>query len=181
MHRTTSTTATLLVTVAVSALTGCVTLQHPPAPGPPAVPASPSAPATVPLPRPDGRAGTRVAQAPALEALERVGTRRAPEPSAPPRARRATPPAPAASTPAAAQPAPRTAPQPLPRTVPPPHPRTRPARPERPEPARPASPRGEVSDGREEVERNTDVCALGRRYGGWRSDSPEAVICEQAY
>ncbi|MFF3500796.1 hypothetical protein [Streptomyces sp. NPDC003247] len=178
MHRTTSTTATLLVTVAVSALTGCVTLQHPPAPGPPAAPAPPSAPTTAPLPRPDGRAGTRVVQAPALEALERVGTRRAPEPAAPPRTRRATPPAPAASAPAA-QPPPRAAPPPRPpRTAPQPHPRTRPTR---PEPARPASPRGEAPDVREEVERHTDVCALGRRYGGWRSDSPEAVICEQAY
>ncbi|MFD7136548.1 hypothetical protein [Streptomyces sp. NPDC059894] len=177
MHRTTSTTATLLVTVAVSALTGCVTLQHPPAPGPPAAPSSPSAPTTAPLPTPDGRAGTRVVQAPALEALERVGTPRAPEPTAPPRARRTTPPAPATSAPAA-QPPPRTAPQARPRTVPQQRPRTRPAR---PEPARPASPRGEIPDVREEVERNTDVCALGRRYGGWPSDSPQAVICEQAY
>ncbi|MFI2426576.1 hypothetical protein ACH5A7_21185 [Streptomyces sp. NPDC018955] len=26
-----------------------------------------------------------------------------------------------------------------------------------------------------------DVCALGRQYGGWRPDSPEATICEEAY
>jgi hypothetical protein len=25
------------------------------------------------------------------------------------------------------------------------------------------------------------VCALGKQYGGWRKDSPEAVICERAY
>ncbi|TPQ15684.1 hypothetical protein FGD71_045425, partial [Streptomyces sporangiiformans] len=27
---------------------------------------------------------------------------------------------------------------------------------------------------------STDVCALGRKYGGWRPDSPEALICEDA-
>ncbi|MEU0457308.1 hypothetical protein ABZ322_30855, partial [Streptomyces sp. NPDC006129] len=27
----------------------------------------------------------------------------------------------------------------------------------------------------------TDVCALGRRYGGWRADSPEATICQDTY
>ncbi|MGW4734606.1 hypothetical protein ACWEQC_36530, partial [Streptomyces shenzhenensis] len=26
-----------------------------------------------------------------------------------------------------------------------------------------------------------DVCALGRRYGGWHPDSPESRICEQTY
>ncbi|OUD01098.1 hypothetical protein CA983_22170, partial [Streptomyces swartbergensis] len=34
---------------------------------------------------------------------------------------------------------------------------------------------------RENVPDNTDVCALGRRYGGWRADSPEATICRDAY
>ncbi len=29
--------------------------------------------------------------------------------------------------------------------------------------------------------RNAEVCALGRRYGGWPSDSPEAVICRSTY
>ncbi|MGV9572128.1 hypothetical protein ACWDRX_22415, partial [Streptomyces nigra] len=28
---------------------------------------------------------------------------------------------------------------------------------------------------------NADVCALGRKYGGWRADSQEARICDQAY
>ncbi|MGW4735428.1 hypothetical protein ACWEQC_40860, partial [Streptomyces shenzhenensis] len=59
MHRTT-TAAALLVTVAVSALSGCVTVQHPPTAGPPsAASARPSAP------RPDGSAEPRVVQAPA--------------------------------------------------------------------------------------------------------------------
>ncbi|WP_414820357.1 hypothetical protein [Streptomyces violaceoruber] len=26
-----------------------------------------------------------------------------------------------------------------------------------------------------------DVCSLGKQYGGWRSGSPEARICEHAY
>jgi hypothetical protein len=34
---------------------------------------------------------------------------------------------------------------------------------------------------RKDVRKNTDVCALGRKYGGWQADSPEAVICKQAY
>ncbi|WP_354670153.1 hypothetical protein [Streptomyces sp. S.PNR 29] len=34
---------------------------------------------------------------------------------------------------------------------------------------------------RKNVRRNTDVCALGRKYGGWRADSPEATICRQTY
>jgi hypothetical protein len=29
--------------------------------------------------------------------------------------------------------------------------------------------------------KNADVCALGRKYGGWKPDSPEAVICKGAY
>ncbi|TXJ74690.1 hypothetical protein E2C11_27250 [Streptomyces lavendulae] len=68
VHRTTTATA-LLVTVAVSALTGCVTVRHTAAPGPP-----PSAsPAQQPAPRTDGSASPRVVQAPAREALEMVG------------------------------------------------------------------------------------------------------------
>ncbi|MER6708465.1 hypothetical protein ABT328_30190, partial [Streptomyces fumanus] len=26
-----------------------------------------------------------------------------------------------------------------------------------------------------------DLCGLGRRYGGWRPDSPEATVCERTY
>ncbi|MFE9673734.1 hypothetical protein ACFYO5_06390 [Streptomyces sp. NPDC006259] len=156
MQRTT-TTATLLVTVAVTALTGCVTVQHPPAPGPPAAPAPPS------VPRPDGRAGTQVVQAPAQEALEMVGPRRG---------RDATAPAPrtAPAVPAEQPPSSRSRPQA------PAHPA--PARPER---RRPAQPRLDLPGVTKGVRGNTDVCALGRKYGGWRAGSPETVICEGTY
>lgn len=69
--------------------------------------------------------------------------------------------------------------------------RPRPARPERPGPA-PHSPQRshprapDVSesvrqDVRSSVPDSSDVCALGRRYGGWRADSPEATICRDTY
>ncbi|MFD8999734.1 hypothetical protein ACFV0T_01900 [Streptomyces sp. NPDC059582] len=150
MHRTT-TTATLLVSVAVSALTGCVTVQRPPAAGPTA----PAAPAPAPVPRPDGEAEPQVVQAPAREALELVGPSRPAAPTAP--ARRHA--APAAQAPA-------------------PHDRLRPPHPEA---RRSPRPHAAIPDLSEPVRRNTDVCALGKKYGGWRGDSPEAVICDQAY
>ncbi|SBT95409.1 hypothetical protein GA0115233_11351, partial [Streptomyces sp. DI166] len=63
--------------------------------------------------------------------------------------------------------------------------RTAPGRPTRrtPAPERPAAPhpRVDLPEIEESVRKNTDVCALGRKYGGWRADSPEARICEQAY
>ncbi|MET9133236.1 hypothetical protein [Streptomyces antibioticus] len=148
----TTTTATLLVTVAVSALTGCVTVQAPAGPAPGA-----AVPSRAPVPRPDGRAGTRVVQAPAREALEMTGTgpSRGPERSAAPAERQQVAPA----RPRPAQP------RPLPR-------------PTRPEPRRPAAPRAEVPS----VPRGgADVCALGRKYGGWKGDSPESTICDQTY
>ncbi|MFD8234081.1 hypothetical protein ACFV20_19640 [Streptomyces sp. NPDC059696] len=171
MHRTT-TTATLLVTVAVSALSGCTTVPQPPAPGPSSAPSRPSAP------EPDGAARTPVVQAPAREALLLIEeASRRPEPAT------QTP------RPAAPPAAPRqhAAQQPGNREV-----RPRPARPERAEPA-PRGPRRshadvpDVSESvRQDVEKrvphsNADVCALGRRYGGWRADSPEATICRDTY
>ncbi|MER6955948.1 hypothetical protein [Streptomyces sp. NPDC000618] len=155
MHRTT-TTATLLVTVAFSALSGCMSVQRPPAPGPALAPSRPS------VPRPDGQAETQIVQAPAREALEMIAPSRKPEPTAP-------------ATPDRRRPAAAAAEQP-------PAPRSRPhARPPHPEPRRQALPRVEIPDVEAEVRRNTDVCALGRKYGAWQRDSPEAVICEQAY
>ncbi|MET9763334.1 hypothetical protein ABZ016_30545 [Streptomyces sp. NPDC006372] len=168
MHRTT-TTATLLVTVAVSALSGCMTVQRPSVPGPPTAPSRPSAP------RSEGASETQVVQAPAREALELIETSRSPEPAA-------SEPRPAA--PAAASPE---------RTVPSGHRDHRP-RPVRPEPREP-SPRSphrqpvdvpDVSgrvrqDVQKNVPNNADVCALGRRYGGWPADSPQATICRDAY
>jgi hypothetical protein len=157
VHRTT-TTATLLVTVAVSALAGCVTVQRPPAPGPSAAPVRPASPS---VPHPDGQAEQRVVQAPAREALEMVGPSRRPE-SEPPRPRRSA---------AGGHPAPV---QPQHRGPEVPHPR-----PAHPEHRRPQPPRVRVPDG--PGRRTTDVCALGEQYGGWRPDSPQARICKHTY
>ncbi|MFH0517816.1 hypothetical protein ACHBTE_11625 [Streptomyces sp. M41] len=164
MHRTT-TTATLLVTVAVSALSGCMTVQHPPV-------AAPTAPSPPPAPRPSASAQRPIVQAPASEALALIGPSRRP----------------ATATPSAAQPASPAAPPPAAR--PPaarPHPQTRP---EHRTPGRPAvdaarrSPveiPGVPTSVRPEVPKNADVCALGRKYGGWRPGSPESTICDQTY
>ncbi|MER6125978.1 hypothetical protein ABT173_25790 [Streptomyces sp. NPDC001795] len=150
MHRTT--TATLLVTVAVSALTGCVTIRHPAVPGPPPAPSRP------PAPRADGSSEPRVVQAPAREALEMVQPSDRPSPSA--AARRHTPRPASTGWPAA------------------PH---RPPAAPHPKPGRPA-PRIEVPPTVPEVfPRNAEVCALGRTYGGWKPDSPEATICRSTY
>ncbi|MFJ8594124.1 hypothetical protein [Streptomyces sp. NPDC093598] len=170
MHRTT-TTATLLVTVAVSALSGCTTVPHPPAPGPSAVPSGPSAP------QPEREAETQVVQAPAREALQLIEeASRRPEPAAS---------VPRPATPPAASPE-RGQPQPGHRGV-----RPHPPRPERPEPAPhgPQRSHAGLPDVSESVRRDVEksvpdsshVCALGRRYGGWRADSPEATICRDAY
>ncbi|MEU7055812.1 hypothetical protein [Streptomyces sp. NPDC046197] len=159
MHRTT-TTATLLVTVAVSALSGCVTVQRPPAPGPRAAPTWPSGP------RPDGSTEPRAVQAPAREALEMVG---------PPHDRSTT-----AHTRAPAAPA---AP-PAERHRPPPSHTHHPTLPEPRHRHHDRLPRVEtpgVPQPVPKVPNTTDVCALGRQYGGWKTDSPEATICRQAY
>ncbi|WP_454315841.1 hypothetical protein [Streptomyces phaeoluteigriseus] len=147
------------MTVAVSALAGCVTVQHPAVPGPPAAPARPS------VPRPDGRAETQVVQAPAQEALEMVAPERGRESTASAPPRRTASPAPARQPPSA---------------------HSRPSAPAHPAPARPerqrrVQPHVQIPDVREELRGHTDVCALGKKYGGWRAGSPEAVICEGAY
>ncbi|MFF7449536.1 MULTISPECIES: hypothetical protein [unclassified Streptomyces] len=146
--------------MAVSALSGCVTVQHPSvAPGPPVAPTQPSAP------RPDGRAEPQVVQAPAQEALQLIESSR--------KSRRGTP-APTQAPPSAAAPE-----QPAPRSQP--HPR--PDRPQdrRPEVPRPERPRVELPDVAEQMPKNPDVCKLGKQYGAWRKGSPEAVICERTY
>ncbi|CAM5458670.1 Lipoprotein OS=Streptomyces alboniger OX=132473 GN=CP975_04775 PE=4 SV=1 [Streptomyces alboniger] len=160
MHRTT-TTATLLVTVAVSALAGCVTVQRPPVSGSPAAPSQPSAP------RSDDRDEPPIVLAPGREALEMIGPPRRPKPAAPP------------SAPAQTR-----------QQLPPP--RTQPARPARPEPRRP-EPRhpgaGHPKQPGIEIpgvptpvpQYQQDVCALGRKYGGWQAGSPESTICRQTY
>ncbi|MFF9815769.1 hypothetical protein [Streptomyces sp. NPDC014006] len=80
MHRTTA-TAALLVTVAASALSGCVTVQRPPASGPPVSSTRSPSPS---VPRPDGDGEQRIVQAPAREALESVGPSRRPVHAEPP-------------------------------------------------------------------------------------------------
>ncbi|MGM1079590.1 hypothetical protein ACS0VI_25605 [Streptomyces sp. H28] len=156
MHRTT-TTATLLLTVAVSALAGCVTVPPHAAPGPPA------APSGAPAPRPDGVVRTPVVQAPAREALEMIGPSRPARPSAAPPSR-AAPPAPERALPSPGD--------------------GGTSRPERPAPADDGRPPGAaeppdrpgpaLGDG-------TDVCDLGRTYGRWDQDSPQAAICREVY
>ncbi|MEU8788456.1 hypothetical protein [Streptomyces sp. NPDC048643] len=153
MHRTT-TTATLLVTVAVTALSGCMTVQRPPASGPPTAPSGSA------VPQPGGRAEPQIVQAPAREALERVGPSMKPMPAPSPRQRAAPPPA-APAVPA--RPRPRH-PRPAPPAVP-----------------RHSEPRAAVPRVSPDVPKNADVCALGRAYGGWKADSPEAVICSGTY
>ncbi|GAA2648315.1 MULTISPECIES: hypothetical protein [Streptomyces] len=173
MHPTRTTTTLLLgVACAVSAVTGCVNVS--PGPVQPA-----AAPATGVPPRHDPRGGPGAApvavRAPALEALEAV---------------EAAPERPAA--PAAPAPAQRSAQRPVPGgsggTA-----QEAPPVPDIPEPRRPAEPVSGRPDGHPrrarpdaEVERElirklpvrpADVCALGRRHGHWRPDSPEARIC----
>ncbi|MFE9439027.1 hypothetical protein ACFYO2_08475 [Streptomyces sp. NPDC006602] len=149
--------------MAVSALSGCVTVQHPPVSGPPAPPSRPSAP------RPDGEAEPQIVQAPVREALEMIGPSRRPDPTS-------------AASHGAARSGPPQAQKP-----PPPSHRAHPAHPAHPEPRRlevghPGKPPVELPDVARSIPMDAkDVCALGRRYGGWRADSPESVICEQAY
>ncbi|MFF9286370.1 hypothetical protein [Streptomyces griseosporeus] len=164
MHRTT-TTATLLITVAVSALSGCVTVQRPPASGPRTPPSGASAPSLPSVPRPDGSAEPQIVQAPAREALELAGPSRRAEPGTDNRepARPDTPRSRAPHTP--------------------PHPRPQERHPGQGHDRRP--PRLDLPDVAEPAHGtapgNTDVCALGKRYGGWRADSTEAQVCAQTY
>ncbi|MFF4691206.1 hypothetical protein [Streptomyces sp. NPDC001307] len=152
MHRTT-TTAALLVTVAVSALSGCVTVQRPAPPAPP----RDTAPSLPTAPRPDGSAKPRTVQAPAQEALEMTGPSRHPKHATPATPQHTVAAPPVVRRPPAAPPAP-------------PRPREHPRRPQSPVPDLPNA-----------VPKAPNVCALGRRYGGWRADSPEAEICERTY
>ncbi|MFI6376828.1 hypothetical protein [Streptomyces sp. NPDC050546] len=165
MHRTT-TTATLLVTVAVSALSGCVTVQDPPVPGPPAAPSRP------PVPRPE----EQVVQAPAREALELIEGSRRPEPTAS-ASRAATPPA---ASPEQGRPPSGTR-EARPRPVRPERRAPAPRGPQRPPAGLPDVPESVRQDVQQNVPKNADVCALGKRYGGWRPDSPEATICRDTY
>jgi hypothetical protein len=160
----TTTTAALLVTVAVSALSGCMTVQSPPASGPPAPPGASARSGA----RPDGSAAPQIVQAPAREALELVGPSRRADPTPGAARRPAAPRPPAADKPRA------------------------PRAPARAREGRGAGqgrvhqpPRVDLprvtESMRGTVPGNTDVCALGRQLGGWRPDSPEARTCTQVY
>ncbi|SDD09043.1 hypothetical protein SAMN05216505_10550 [Streptomyces prasinopilosus] len=161
VHRKT-TRAALLVTVALSALSGCVTVQRPPSPGPDA------GAARLSEPHPDTRTRQAV-QAPAREALEMIAPSRPKKSPASP-SRRATSTAPA------------------PRGTAPPDDRNRRPAPGGPVHGRatpPRTPDAEVSEAAEALRRDlrgrAEVCALGREYGHWPAGSPEAAICEETY
>nr|WP_284432301.1 hypothetical protein [Streptomyces sp. TUS-ST3] len=175
MHRTT-TTATLLVTVAVSALTGCVTIQRPPVSGPPptTAPSQPPGPGDA---RPDGQAQPQIVQAPAQEALSMIDPSRSSKPGGTASRDRAPGTAAAPAQPRDGQPADA-------RPVHPQHP----AHPEPRHPDAPhhGQPRVEIPDVAKSVPKAVprgpkDVCALGRKYGRWQEGSPESAICDQTY
>lgn len=167
VHRNT-TAATLLLTVAAAALAGCTTVGQPPVPGPSAPPP------TAPGPEPEGRSQAPSVQAPARGVLQRIDESDGPEAAAAPT--RAAPPPPAAA-PDRVRP-PRGVPAPRPR---PERPGPGARGPQRPRTGAPDVPGTAGREVREQVPGGSDVCALGRRYGGWRADSPEATICRDTY
>ncbi|MFI5663873.1 hypothetical protein [Streptomyces sp. NPDC051684] len=153
-----STTILLLAAAAATAATasGCVSVRPPATPKAP----SPTASAAASRPDPEGHPDGPVVQAPAREALERMkptAPHRTPERPAgqPQRTDAPTPPPPAPKV----VPAPRRTTVPEPRSAPEHHKAGKPPK----APAR------------------TDVCALGRRYGGWDRDSPQAAACRDTY
>lgn len=162
----TTTTATLLVTVAVAALSGCVTVQRPLAPGPATAPPHGAGHDAA------GRGASPAEQAPAREALRRVPVdepEASPSDRTTPKAKSSEPDAPSdARNGQARTDRPRSPEQPQP-------PRRTPA--PRPSAKLPGggSPDGGTSGG------GSDICALGREYGGWPADSPQARICQDTY
>ncbi|MFJ4879295.1 hypothetical protein ACIP93_29410 [Streptomyces sp. NPDC088745] len=165
----TRTAATLLVGVAVSAVSGCVAADAD-RPGPPAA-RSPAAqqPRPPQLPHMIGNGGSpgELVEAPVHEVLEAalLPSERAPEPAAAPPASRE--PRPRAADDEPRPPARRAAAPKTPTAPPEPVPRREPER------GRPALPKLPTSA--------ADVCALGADYGGWQPDSPQARICREAY
>ncbi|GHA28463.1 lipoprotein [Streptomyces spiroverticillatus] len=165
----TRTAATLLVGVAVSAVSGCVSAGA----GQPAPPAAQSPAAQQPrppqLPHLIGNGGDpeELVEAPVHEVLEAalLPSERAPEPAAAPPVPRE--PRHHADTDAPAQPPARraAAPESAPHKKPKPH-----HEPDRKKPALPKLPTSAA-----------DVCALGTGYGGWKPNSPEARICRETY
>lgn len=173
MHPTRTTTKLLLgVACAVSAVSGCVNVS--PGPGAGQSGGAPSA-GLPPHHEPRGGPGSApvVVQAPALEALKAVPEQPARPAASAPARRSAEPTAQGASG------GPAQAPPPVPDI---PEPR-RPAEASsgREGGGRPHLPRSDAKAERELIKelpvRPADVCALGRRHGGWHPDSPEARIC----
>ncbi|MEV0850248.1 hypothetical protein AB0J21_31005 [Streptomyces sp. NPDC049954] len=187
MHRTkTTAAAALLVTMAVSALSGCVSVRPPAPPDAkgPAVPPRASAP-PAPLtfsgpfqevlllldgagPRPAGPVPLEEEETRQWLARPEAGHGGAGEPAAPPGS-----PAPAPRPARTAVPAPAG---PAPAVVPPAVRELQRPRPPHPAPA----PRAGGDGGRPEGG-GGGVCGLGRTYGGWPADSPQARICGQTY
>ncbi|MFF2193979.1 hypothetical protein [Streptomyces sp. NPDC058157] len=177
MHPTRTSTKLLLgaacAVSAASAVSGCVNVS--PAPMRPA--GSPSD-AAAPRHEPRGGPGALpvVVQAPALEALKAVPRDGAGRPSAPTAAGRGT-----ART-APGGPAQAVEAQEAPGAVPDiPEPRRPAGHAERLPGGLPGAVRPDAQVPRELVRelpvRPADVCALGRRHGHWKPDSPEARIC----
>ncbi|GAA4108489.1 hypothetical protein [Streptomyces hundungensis] len=157
MHRTRN-ALRLLTAAATLAVCGCVA-------GCVAVGGGP-APAAPPAPPARQQQASAAVQAPAREALDTVQPPDAPSPVAP------------------TAPAPPTPPEQEPHARPDPPRRERRSGAEEQEPThhpfatpgrrRPRSAPPQPAPG-------GDLCALGRRYGGWREDSPEARICRATY
>ncbi|MFI0980296.1 hypothetical protein ACH4SP_25230 [Streptomyces sp. NPDC021093] len=173
----TRTAATLLVGVAVSAVTGCVSTPSGPA-GTPATHQQSPAPQHPPLPHLIGNGGQpeQLIEAPVHEVLEAAmpPSQRAPTPrtgpgTGPTGAKEAAEAPPVQSPPRSERPARRdAAPQPEPEPESPRH--RGPHRKKAPLPALPKVPASAA-----------DVCALGKGYGGWSPKSPQARICRETY
>jgi hypothetical protein len=76
---------------------------------------------------------------------------------------------------------PHRTPGPAPTVAPPAAPVRGHAAPQQPKPSRPAPSIVVPPAVSNAFPKNADVCALGRRYGGWQPDSPEATICRNTY
>ncbi|MGW6578023.1 hypothetical protein ACWF76_01240 [Streptomyces globisporus] len=151
-------TANLLVGLAVTAVSGCVSVAPGTVPSPPPGPAA-SGPAQDVAPQ--------IVQPPAREGLEVV-----PDPSRPP-ARPSSPAPPAADSLAEARRGGPVGAARPPERADPPQRRGPDRAPRVPSVTVPALPR--VPGG------GADVCALGRGYGGWPAGSPQARICSETY
>lgn len=152
MHRT-STTVKFLVAVAVTALSGCVSVHPRPSAPPPPAPGPTAQDLTPQIGRPPVRD--------ALEAL--------PDPKPSTAAHGRTPAAPPAAR--------RSEPRAVPRAPQPPRHGAGPARPRPPRRAVPAAPVPALPP----PVTGTDVCALGRGYGHWPAGSPQSRICDHTY